>query len=270
MKLSAIYIYPIKSCAGISLEQAELTGRGIAYDRRWMLVDQEGKSLTQRESSEMALLQTAIDKQSLRIWHSRKKIAPLEIPLSIPKTQAMQVELWGDIFEASIYSEAANQWFSGIIGKACKLVYMHEESKRPVDPRYAIKDEIVSMADGYPYLIIGEAALAQLNQKLHAKGESSIPMDRFRPNLVFSGGEAHAEDNWKELSIGKTRFAAVKPCARCIMTTIDQQTGQAGKEPLKTLNQYRREGNKVLFGMNLLLLESGNLAVGNTIELIRT
>lgn len=268
MKISQIHIYPIKSCGGISLEQAQLTDRGLLHDRRWMIVDPQGNCLTQRDNAQMALIRTAIDGEKLRIWHQLKKIAPLEIPLEISMRSVMEVSLWGDRFLASRHSEETDAWFSGVLGQNCHLVHMHKESRRPVDPRYASEGEIVSMADGYPHLILGEASLAHLNEKLSEKGEEAVPMNRFRPNLVFQGGDAHVEDSWSGIKIGELSFKAVKPCARCQLTTIEQETAKQGKEPLRTLSTYRKEGAKVLFGMNLLHEGNGVVRIGDEIRTI--
>lgn len=266
MTLTHLYLYPIKSCAGISVQEASLSDRGLTHDRRWMLVDPSGQFMTQRNSPEMALIRTKIDGDMLRIWHARKKIMPIEVPLAIPMGETKEATLWGDVFPVSLYKEEVDQWFSGVLGRECHLVYMHEESRRPADPKYVSGGEIVSMADGYPHLIIGQASLDQLNEKLEAKGEVALPMDRFRPNLVFTGGEAHEEDHWKELQIGEVDFLAVKPCARCNLTTINQETAEVGKEPLRTLATYRKEGAKILFGMNLIHKGSGTLRVGDEIN----
>ncbi|MEM8886866.1 MAG: MOSC N-terminal beta barrel domain-containing protein [Bacteroidota bacterium] len=268
MKISQIHIYPIKSCGGIALEQAQLSDRGLLYDRRWMIVDPRGNCLTQRENAQMALIRTAIEGERLRIWHNFKKIAALEIPIEIHMQSVMEVSLWGDQFLASRHSDATDAWLSGVLGQPCHLVFMHQESKRPVDPRYAKAGEIVSMADGYPHLIIGEASLAHLNEKLIEKGEEAVPMNRFRPNIVFEGGSPHIEDSWSDIQIGELNFKAVKPCARCQLTTIEQETAKRGKEPLRTLSSYRKEGAKVLFGMNLLHEGNGVINIGDEIRTI--
>ncbi|MDW3649675.1 MAG: MOSC domain-containing protein [Bacteroidia bacterium] len=268
MKISQINIYPIKSCGGISLDQAQLSDRGLLYDRRWMIVDPQGNCLTQRDNAQMALIKTAIEGQNLRIWHHFKKIAPLELPLEISMQYVIEVGLWGDRFPASRHSDATDAWISGVLGQTCHLVYMHKESRRAVDPEYAQAGEIVSAADGYPYLIIGEESLAHLNAKLSEKGEEEVPMNRFRPNFVFQGGSAHLEDEWSKISIGETTFKAVKPCARCQLTTIEQETAKQGKEPLRTLSTYRKQGAKVLFGMNLLHEGNGVIKIGDEIRTI--
>ncbi|MEL6256886.1 MAG: MOSC N-terminal beta barrel domain-containing protein [Bacteroidota bacterium] len=266
MHLTQISIYPIKSCGGISLEQAQLSDRGLLYDRRWMIVDPEGNCLTQRDNVQMALIRTAIEGGKLRIWHQLKKITPLEIPLEISMQSTMEISLWGDQFLASRHNNETDAWFSGVLGQNCHVVFMHKESRRPVDPRYAKAGEIVSGADGYPYLIIGEASLTNLNEKLIENGGENVPMSRFRPNMVFKGGNSHIEDSWSEIQIGDVPFAAVKPCARCQLITIDQETAAKGKEPLSTLSTYRKEGPKVLFGMNLLHKANGVIRIGDEIR----
>jgi uncharacterized protein YcbX len=142
------------------------------------------------------------------------------------------------------------------------LVVMPESSHRKMDPRYAVQEESVSFADGMPYVMIGQSSLDELNQRL----EVPVSMDRFRPNLVFSGGEAYAEDQFKQLQIGEVEFQVVKPCARCVMITVNQQTGEKGKEPLATLVTYRTVNNKVYFGQNAVALAPGMVRVGDLIQ----
>jgi uncharacterized protein YcbX len=172
--------------------------------------------------------------------------------------------IWNDVVEVTEPDRALSQWFSGKLGITCKLVAFPEENPRPVDPDFAINSaDQTSLSDAYPILIIGQPTLHDLNARL----EEPVPMNRFRPNIVFTGGLPYEEDKWKNFSIGGVAMAGVKPCARCMVTTIDQQTGVAGKEPLATLSNYRKVGNKVLFGQNVIPLESGVIRVGDEITL---
>ncbi|PWK24475.1 hypothetical protein LV89_02988 [Arcicella aurantiaca] len=264
LKLSEIYIYPVKSLGGIALSKANITDRGLENDRRFMLVDENGRFLSQREFSVLAIFQTEIIDNSLIITN-RKTGKELVINLSQPSsTNAIQATVWDDTVEALEVSKEASQWFTEALSFQARLVYMPEESHRKTDAQYSLKgDEITSFSDGYPILIAGQASLDDLNNRL----ASAININRFRPNLVFTGGEPFEEDAWHEFTVGDVRFFGVKPCARCIMTTIDQATGEkAGKEPLLTLNKFRKAGNKILFGQNVLISQLGEIAVGDSIE----
>jgi len=178
------------------------------------------------------------------------------------------VKIWSSSVKGSFYPKEVDEWFSDAIGSRCRLVLMPETTKRIVSPDYAIRkfEDTVSFADGYPFLLIGEASLADLNSRL----EEPVPMNRFRPNFVVTGSEAFEEDNWKRIRIGSTEFHVVKPCARCVMTTVDQAAGQKnGKEPLKTLAAYRTRSGNVLFGQNLIAeTAGGTIRVGDAVEII--
>lgn len=248
MQISGIFIYPVKSLRGIPLSSSRLEKRGLQYDRRWMLVDHQGMFFTQREFPEMALLTTEITDEHLVIRHATKPFDALFVPLEVPlDAPFMKVQVWDDACDALAVSPTADAWLSKILQTPCRLVYMPDDSLRPTDPQYSQPTDIVSFADGYPILIIGEASLADLNQRLSAP----VPMNRFRPNLIFSGGTPYIEESWKTFEINNTSFRAIKPCGRCVMTTIDQETTERGSEPLKTLGSYRLSGKKILFGMNV-------------------
>lgn len=262
LTLSQIHIYPIKSLAGISLASARMEERGLQYDRRWMLTDPEGRFMTQRVFTEMALLDVALTDRFLRISHRQKDMRPLDVPLTIPDTDPLSVTIWDDTCTALPVSTEADQWFSAALAQPCRLVYMPDTSVRRVDEKYVAEPLNVSFADGYPALLIGQASLDYLNAKLPAP----LPMNRFRPNLVFTGGSPHEEDEWSDFRVGEVAFRGVKPCARCVLTTIDQQTGEKGTEPLKTLATYRKNGHKILFGQNLIALSAGTIRVGDVIE----
>lgn len=255
--LTEIWTYPIKSLGGVALPEAEVQRRGLRYDRRWMLVDEQGLFVSQREIPEMALLGTAFDGPFLHVFSKKNTRLRLQIPLEPPlnELEKIQVRVWNDACAARLLPKIINNWFSDVLGHNIRLVYMPDSARRAVDPNY-IAGQIVSFADGYPYLLIGEASLEELNSRL----DEPLPMNRFRPNFVFAGGNAYEEDQWAEFSIGKTLFKGIKPCARCIITTTDQETADRAAEPLKTLNTYRRQGNKVLFGQNVVWLGQKNKA----------
>ncbi|MEL6695574.1 MAG: MOSC N-terminal beta barrel domain-containing protein [Bacteroidota bacterium] len=263
MKLTGIYCYPIKSLGGIALAETEVNERGIAYDRRWMLVDPDGQFLTQRSSTELALFSVDFESDHLRIDHRMSRSAPLWVPLHPTEGTPMTVQVWDDRVEAIQCGTEADTWFSQLLRRPVHLVYMPDQSPRQIDPAYAPDGANVSFADGYPILILGEATLADLNDRL----DTPVPMNRFRPNLVFEGGHAGDEDSFDEVQIGAAVLKGTKPCARCQVITINQDTGEKGQEPMRTLSTYRREGNKVLFGMNMYPMVQGKLTVGDELIL---
>jgi uncharacterized protein len=264
MHLSALYLYPIKSLAGIAVSEAQLSTTGLAQDRRWMLVRPDGKFITARRHPQMVLLQPSFRGEDLVITHRNRDVVPLTVPAEPESDQSMMVEVWGDRVRGQLVSPLVDAWFAEQLGVDCHLVYMPDSTRRRVDGRYAQQGEVVSFADGYPYLIIGEASLADLNTRL----SKPVDMRRFRPNLVFAGGEPYAEDRWASFRVGALDFAGVKPCARCVLTTVDPDTGQVGKEPLATLSGYRNQRNRILFGMNLLAKGEGTLQVGDAVKVL--
>ncbi|MBC7777170.1 MAG: MOSC domain-containing protein [Phycisphaerae bacterium] len=250
--LSEIWVYPIKSLGGIALQEALPQRRGLQYDRRWMLVDNTGRFVSQREIPRMALLGTAIEPPFLSVfWKdkpSEKIHIPLEInPLDLPK---LRVKVWSDQCPARVLSDEINQWFSHHLGQNLRLVFMPDTTRRRADGRYAPPGHHVSFADGFPYLIIGQASLDELNRRLL----QPLPMNRFRPNFVFTGGQPFEEDSWSQFSINDQPFQGLKPCARCIITTTDQDTATRAAEPLKTMATFRKFGNRILFGQNVVWL----------------
>jgi uncharacterized protein YcbX len=265
MYLSEINIYPVKSLKGISLNEGVVEDRGLRHDRRWMLVDAENKFLTQREFPVMARISIELDGDKFAASYDSEKI---EVPFQPETDNYKTVKIWNSTVRSEFYPPEIDQWFSEALGTECKLVAMPEGSHRAVSPNYAVrrfKDE-VSFADGYPFMLLGEASLADLNSRL----EAPVPMNRFRPNFVVSGSEAFAEDNWKVIKIGSTVFHVVKPCERCVIPTIDQFKGEkTGKEPIRTLSIYRTKNKNVLFGQNLIAENPGEtVRVGDTIEVL--
>jgi len=250
MKIEKLTVYPVKSLRGITLSSAKLAKRGLEHDRRWMLTDSNYKFISQRTHPVLALIEVAIQNSKLRFSYHQAKPSVLEIP-AFPLQKEPLIETW--VFEkkckALAVSKAADQWFSKILGGDYRLVYMPEESERPINPKHGSPGDIVSFADGYPILLTGKASLADLNEKL----DQPVNMDRFRPNIVISGEKPFGEDHWEYVQINALSFRGLKPCARCIMTTVDQDKGvKSGAEPLKTLATYRKKDSKVLFGLNLL------------------
>jgi uncharacterized protein YcbX len=262
--LSEINIYPVKSLKGISLSSANIEPRGLKYDRRWMLVDQNNRLVTQREYPKMAIITVNTGSDGLEITTDGKP--SFFIPFKLKNTESLMVTVWRSTCKAFTVDKEVDNWFSDFLNTNCRLVYMPDDTKRPINPDYDPGNNIVSFADGYPFMLLTQASLNDLNEKL----EISLPMNRFRPNLVISGTEAFDEDKWKQISIGDNLFEIVKPCERCSVTTIDQQTGvRDGKEPLKTLAQYRTINGKVLFGQNMVGPKKGTIHVGDKVEIIK-
>jgi len=261
MKLSEIWVYPVKSLGGIRLSKALTQERGLQYDRRWMIIDDENVFITQRAFSKMALIDVALQESDLKIFLRTNPddfvIVPYQPVTALPVT----VKVWDDTTDAVTVSEEADAWLSRQLDLSLRLVMMPDSTERKADPRYARHDENVSFADGFPYLVISQASLDELNSRL----AEPITMRRFRPNLVISGTEPFAEDQWKQITIGNLHFEVVKPCARCVLTTINPETAEKGPEPLKTLATYRRNGNKILFGQNVTARDFGELQVGDTL-----
>lgn len=264
--LSQLWIYPVKSFGGIPLAEAAVFRRGLQYDRRWMLTDEAGMFITQRENVRLTLLGTAIEGNHLRIFSKKHPEQYILTPLAEPENEKKRVQVWSVKLKAfPIPDPAVHSWLSEQLEQPVILNRMPESAKRAADGRYAPKGQYVSFADGFPFLLIGQASLDDLNARM----EMALPMNRFRPNLVFTGGEPYEEDNMQDFSIGDIPFRGVKPCARCIIPTIDQDEATRAAEPLKTLSGYRRQGNKVLFGQNVVWMgdsEGRRVRVGDALK----
>ncbi|HKB45005.1 MAG TPA: MOSC N-terminal beta barrel domain-containing protein [Chitinophagaceae bacterium] len=261
--ISQLNIYPIKSLGGISLNVARLTDRGLQYDRRWMLVDINNRFITQREFPVMSLLQVGLTQEGLKIYHKKISGETLFIPFQPQSSEMLMVEVWEDKCEAQLVSHEADEWFSDMLVMQCRLVYMPDTTNRNVDSSYAMNKEITSFSDGYPMLMIGQSSLDDLNNRL----SEPLPMNRFRPNIVFTGGKPFEEDAMEHFVINKIDFFGVKLCSRCVVTTIDQDEATKAKEPLKTLATYRMQDNNVYFGQNLSSEGEGEIHTGDIIEI---
>ncbi|MFN5642013.1 MAG: MOSC domain-containing protein [Sphingobacteriales bacterium] len=262
----SLTIYPIKSLNGISVQEISLCSTGFELDRRWMLVDNKNKFLTQRTNAQLALFRLRMEGEHFSIGHPNHPKKPFNFSSIQYTSQSLQVSIWEDLCEAFVVSENANNWFSEILDQEVKLVYMPETTKRKVDPSFAIQEtDFTSFSDAYPILMLSESSLEFLNNKLI----TPIGFDRFRANMVINGMTPHEEDHIKEFLINDQIFYGVKPCARCIMTTIDQQSGIPGKEPLKTLSSYREYRGKILFGQNVIGPKTGKLKIGDRLNVTK-
>lgn len=260
LTLSEIWIYPIKSLGGILMNQANVLAKGLEYDRRWMLIDASGVFMSQRTVPDMALFKVSLFPDHLLVRYQNDSIS---VPLDYKENSVYAAKVWDDEVKVHEVSDAHNAWFSERLGMSCKLVYFPEINPREVDRKYVETEEHTGLSDGYPFLIIGQSSLNDLNDRL----TEAVPMNRFRPNFVFTGGSPNEEDVWKGFTVGQLKFRAVKPCSRCILTTIDQDTAQKGSEPLKTLSTYRLRDHKVYFGQNVIAHSYGKVAIGDQIIL---
>ena len=256
--LSEIWRYPVKSLGGEQISAGRILPKGLEYDRRWMLTDTSMQFLTQRTVPELALFRARIGGNDLVVQHNEHRI---HVPIEARHGDLFQATVWADTVQVHGCSSDADTWFSDLLHRAVRLVAFPEKEARQVDLAYSARGQWVSLADGYPFLVIGEASLADLNARL----EQPVPMNRFRPNFVFTGMHAYEEDGWKKFGIGAVDFVGVKPCARCVMTTVDQATGRKNTEPLATLAGYRKRGGQVYFGQNVLPCNVGTVAVGDAI-----
>jgi MOSC domain-containing protein len=262
VKLSALFIYPIKACAGISLARSQVVARGLAFDRRYMLVDRSGTFVSQREMPRLCLVETALDGASIVVSSAGRP--PLRLPreLSEDSAERRPYNVWDSSGQALRHTQGS-RWFSELLDDEVDLLFMPESERRSVNPKRAHPGDIVSFADGYPLLLISEASLSDLNSRL----TTPVSMPRFRPNLVISGCEPYAEDQFASLRIGGVSFRAVKRCPRCPVVSVDPETAALDKEPLRTLSRYRLQDGQVWFGMNLIHDGPGVLELGDAVYL---
>lgn len=261
MKVSQIFIYPVKSLSGIALESSGVSDRGLEHDRRWVLIDNKNYHITQRERPELMRFQTTLEKEGIRVYDKESKEAIL-IPFNSYEGENEEIGVWDDRFLTREVNKKISRWFSEKLVMEVRLMYQLDTSLRFVDEKFSISgSEVVSNADGYPVLIISEESLSDLNDRL----DEEVSIERFRPNIVIEGGKAFSEDQMGKIKIGDSLLVGVKNCARCVMINNDPHSGIRTKEPLKTLSAYRREGNKVLFGRNFLIERTGKIKVGDLI-----
>jgi uncharacterized protein len=263
IRLNGLYVYPIKSCGGVAVEEWYVDERGLRHDRRWMLVDEAGRFMSQRRFPRMALIGARSVPDGFVV--SAPGMPSLEVPLRPPNGKPLRAQIWNDTVDTLTAGGEADRWFGEFLGVRSKLVHMPDESVRPVDPDYGEPGDLVGLTDSFPFLLISEGSLAALNARL----EHPLPMNRFRPNLVVGGCDPFAEDDWKMVRIGPITFRVVKPCARCAITTVDQRTAATGREPLRTLATFRREGKKVLFGQNLVHNATGTLRADDPLKVLQ-
>ena len=266
--LASIHVYPLKSCAPLTLGVARVEARGLEHDRRWMVVDTDGKFITGRKFPRLTLIRAApVHDESCRDALYLSAPGMPDLHLAVP-AHALRgdVEVWGSRVDALIADADANAWIGAYLGIPARFAHMDADCVRAVDPDHSHPGDIVSFADGYPLLAISQAALDLLNSRL----AQPVPMQRFRPSIVIAGTAAHAEDGWKRVRIGGIVFDVAKPCIRCVFTTVDFERGvlDPSGEPLRTLLTYRRTPKGVSFGQNLIPRGAGTLRVGDAVEVL--
>lgn len=261
MHLSALFVYPVKSLRGTRVDAADLDARGLRHDRRWMVVDEGGGFLTQRQHPRMALVQPTV--ADGRLGLAAHGMRPVDVAPPSPGTARMRVRVWRDVLDALRSPAAADAWLTELLGVRCHLVFMPDEAERPMSGAEAGGDTPqVSFTDGYPLHLVGEGSLRELNRRL----ASPVGVERFRPNLLVAGAEPHAEDGWSGVEVGGVRLRTVAPCERCVVTTVDPRDGTRGREPLRTLASYRNTGGAVTFGTYLAHEGRGALRVGDPVH----
>ncbi|MCL6414743.1 MOSC domain-containing protein [Aestuariirhabdus sp. Z084] len=262
MEITEINLYPLKSARGLSPSRWDLDQFGLVDDRRWMVVNCEGQFITGRRHPLLTTIDVALTEQGIEL--QRVGMPSLEVKLPDAGAKLLEVVVWGDQVQAQDAGDEAAAWLESVLENPCRLVYMPAGTRRQVDTEYAQPGVVTSFADGFPLLLIGQASLDDLNARL----DKPVPMRRFRPNLVVSTKTAFEEDQWQEIRVGDLSFSVVKSCSRCILTTVDPQTGIKGKEPLQTLSTYRRQKGGVMFGQNLVHKETGTLTVGDEVTVV--
>jgi uncharacterized protein YcbX len=261
--VAALYVYPLKSAGGIAVHEASVDETGLAYDRRWLIVDRQGRFVTQRSHARMALLRTALDDRALRV--TAPGMRPLELPLAASAERTEVVPVWELGRFAHACGAEGDAWASEWLGEPCRVVRAAAPpGERALDDRGKVR---TGFADAFPALVISAASLADLNARL----DQPLPMNRFRPNLVVEGVLPYAEDRWRRVRIGELTLLGRKICERCAVTTTDQETAERGVEPLRTLATYRRtSGGEVAFGMNLGFGGAGTLRVGDPVRVVES
>lgn len=261
MKVVSLFYYPVKSMQGIPLTSATIDDFGFVGDRRYMLIDEQGRFVTQRKNSVLSAFQAQLIDKGVSITAGNK--VAMVFPLS-EFTESMQASVWDDQVEVLIIPFDKMSDISAVLGFNVTLAYMPDSSYRQVDRAFFNAPQRVGFADAFPFLLTSMASLEDLNSRL----EHAIGMSRFRPNIVIDGVHAFEEDQWQEIRIGDVVFKCVKPCSRCVMTTIDEN-GNTGQEPLKTLASYRKNSFGVCFGENLVHLSPGMIHVGDEVEILK-
>ena len=266
MRLASIHIYPLKAARAVDLDESVVEPWGLAGDRRWLLVDEDGRFISQREEPSLARVVISCGPGRIRVSaDGRTGLVIAEPPAG---AALVKVSVWSSTLLAAAAGPEADAWFSAYLGGPVRLVYLDDPTRRPVDPQYGRDGDVVTFADGFPFLLTSAGSLGELGGWLAADGETPVPMTRFRPSVVVAGALPWAEDGWRRIRIGAVSFRVAKPCGRCVVTTTDQITGQRGRQPLKMLGQRRRFGKELVFGQNLIPDSGGVIRIGDPVEIL--
>jgi len=264
VRVAGLYAYPLKSARAVPLREAHLDTFGIEGDRRWCVVGADGRVITQRDCPVLATIDALPTAEGLELRCAGRD--PLAIPFPDAGQRSVPVHVWRDRTEGRGSGPDADAWLEDLLQRPARLLYMSADTHRQVNLDFGRPGDRVSFADGYPLLLTSEASLAELNRRLAAP----LPMNRFRPNLVIDGESPFSEDGWARIRVGEVELRVVKPCARCVVTTTDQQTGERGREPLRTLASFRKRDGKILFGENLIHHAPGRVQLGDPVQVLET
>jgi len=262
-RLTTINIYPLKSAKAVTLKHSQVQSQGLQYDRRWMLVDEHGQFISARKHPKLLQVYAEASVKGLHIRLPGKALVHIPLPTHTPTAT---VTLWGQQCHVLPAGTHYDRLFSDYLQHPCRVVTASPRHPRRIDPTYAQPTDQVSFADGFPLLLISENSLADLNHRL----DTPVSMSHFRPNLVVTASQAFEEDQWRSIRINHVRFSLVKPCSRCIITTLDPESGQSQPqgEPLRTLKQYRQKDHQVFFGQNVIAHNPGKICVNDPIEIL--
>ena len=263
MHVSGLWIYPVKALRGVERSQSKMTRFGLEHDRRYMLARPDGTFITQRTHPQLATFDVVAGEAGFDVVSSSGE--RVSIPWNGVDGEPVEATIWKDTVPARFGHDRADDFFSRPVGEALRLVWMPDSTHRQTDLEWSEEGDQVSFADGYPILILSEASVASINDRL----EQPLPADRYRANVILAGPAAWEEDSWSHVHLGDVPIRVVKPCGRCIVTTTDQQTGERGKEPMQTLATWRKQDGKVRVGMNCIpASEGGIIRVGDPITVI--
>ena len=266
LTLTALTLYPLKSCAGLSVPHAALEPLGLEHDRRWMAVGPDGRFMTGRELPALLLIQARPHAGGLVL--EAPGMPRLEVAAPPADASRLDVTVWDSACSAALVGPQADAWLTRYLGQPARLVHVDARMDRPVDPEYAAPEDRVGFADGFAVLLVSQGSLDELNQRL----DTPVPMARFRPNLVVDGCPPFAEDGWRRVRVGEVELEIVKPCSRCALINVEPDSARVDprQEPLRTLARYRREGAKgqVFFGQNVVVRRPGVLRVGDALTVL--
>jgi uncharacterized protein len=267
--IASIHVYPVKAGRAIDLTAADVEPCGLAGDRRWLVTDPDGRFITQRAEPTLALVGARYSNGgSLHLSVAGQPPLRVPAPAEVHGAEMLWVTLWQSKVRAAAAGAAADAWFSRFLGRPVRLVHLDDPTRRQVDPEFSAPEDRVSFADGYPLLLTSMGSLDALNQWLAEDGQPDVPMTRFRPSVVVAGSARWAEDGWRRIRIGTVPFRVAKPCGRCVVTTIDQQTAERGQQPLAMLGRRRRFGQQLVFGQNLIPDATGTIRIGDPVQVL--